>query len=118
MASSAAAGSRLDIPKNPKAIEYNLPKLGEVIVRQMPHKSLKDALMRAFGKDPAKANVEGKVMSIEEGGKTYRINWTIEGVDFPIDHGKPFFKVKKAPTPPGGGGGGAVCIHIFVILMN
>jgi hypothetical protein len=51
MPGSASAGTALGVPKNPTSNDYNLPKIGDHIQRKVPHKTLKDPLMREFGKD-------------------------------------------------------------------
>jgi hypothetical protein len=94
MQGSAGPGSRLCIPKNLTTIEYNLPQIGDVLSRQMPHKSLEGPLIDEFKSEYKTAYIEGLAVSIDK-GKKVRIEWTIGANKYPVDHSKAFFKVKN-----------------------
>ena len=94
MQASGGPGSRLGIPKNPVAIEYNLPNPGDILSRQNPHKSLEGPLIDQFGRVYKTSYIEGRVVSIDRAHKV-RIEWTIGNQKYLVDHTKSFFKVKK-----------------------
>lgn len=100
MATSRGPGSALSIPKRAEPIEYKLPEIGQHLQRCNPHASLKDALMKEFGKSWKTAWVEGKVLSLVK-TNLWRIEWTIGEKTYAVDHGKVFFKVPKQKPSAG-----------------
>jgi len=97
MAEPGAPGSQLGVPPGAKKIRQIQPKIGDVIERACPSKSMKIVLKQQYGSAWETTLVRGVVHRCVK-KNTWEVNWDINGHMLPFHHSLKFF---QDPEPAG-----------------